>query len=150
MKKTNHVEDKEYVITCIFCGEPVEPEEAVRFEGFISHPGCATSARERRIRQFDTTFFSIGAIGALIGVLMSVPLLINSYSTTAAYYTYNIFDWQGMALAYTGIAIGLVIQSAGLLSFNRNFIQREALAGFVLSLVTAAASGILSVLLWTF
>lgn len=150
MKKTNYVEDKEYVITCIFCGEPVDPDEAVRFEGFISHPGCAASTRERRIKQFDTTLFSIGAIGALIGVLMSIPLLLNSNYTTVTAYGINIYDWQSLALSYTGIAVGLVIQSIGLISFNRNFTQREALAAFLLSLVTAAASGMLAVLLLTY
>jgi hypothetical protein len=125
----------------------VNPEEAVRFEGFISHPGCATSKKETRIANFDTRFFKVGAIGTLIGILMSIPLFMDPGVWGGAYYTFNVYNWQGMALAYAGVAIGMLIHAIGLYSFHQNFVQEQSAVAAGFAVVASIWNAALSILL---
>ena len=70
MKEVERTEN-ENVVKCIFCGLGVDPEVAVRYQGWISHPTCAKGAMTQRKEGFDRKYFILGAIGAVIGLVFA-------------------------------------------------------------------------------
>ncbi|MGY5874409.1 MAG: hypothetical protein RTU30_01575 [Candidatus Thorarchaeota archaeon] len=138
-------------VTCVFCSKPVAPEDRVRYRGFIAHATCAVTNRDQRIKEYTKTPFRIGIIGAIIGILTSIPLMITVAGwnplSLLFYLSYNV-DYTGSAFAYAGLAISMPIASIGLFGLFKNYQQALSLAPFVLGLIVSCFFAVCSALLF--
>jgi len=133
-----HDSDETSIVRCIICGETLDGAESVRYVGAVAHASCAAKSVENQFEGFDRSFFYIGSTGLLVALATYIPL----YSLGISSRLY--------ALAFVGIAIGLVLQSVGFLGIQRNYHMPRANVPYFLALITAALYSGAAVLLIVF
>ena len=133
-----HDSDETSIVRCIICGETLDGQESVRYVGAVAHASCASRTIEENVEGFDRRPFYIGSMGFLIALSSYIPLYL--LGTNSGLY----------ALAFTGIAIGLVLQSIGFLGIQKNYHMPRANIPYFLALITAALYAGSSVLLIVF
>jgi len=149
LKEAEQTENKS-VVNCIFCGLHVDPEVAIRYQGWISHPTCAKGAITQRTENFDRKYFIIGAIGAVIGLVFAFL----HAGAQAAFAEFIVPDYIFMTLmvgiGLLGVSVGFLIHSIGLFGLHRNYVQGYAKASAIISVLVACAFGITAFLLLTY
>ena len=133
-----HDSDETSIVRCIICGETLEEWEIVRYVGAVAHASCAAKSVEEHFEGFDKRPFYIGSMGTIIALVMYIPMFLLAQ------------DGGFYALAFAGIAIGLVVQSVGFLGIWRSYQMPHGIILFTLALLTSAAYSIASVLMATF
>jgi len=121
-----HDSDEKSIVRCIICGETLDGQESVRYVGAVAHASCASRTIEENVEGFDRRPFYIGSMGFLIALSSYIPLYLLGINSGL------------YALAFVGIAIGLVLQSVGFLGIQRNYHMPRANVPYFLALITAA------------
>lgn len=138
------------MVNCIFCGLHVDPEVAVRYQGWISHPECAKSAMNQRIESFNQTHFILAVFGAVIGLVFT-SLLSGAYVGFSEPIVPNyIFITNLIGIGYVGISVGFLIHSIGLFSLHRTYGETYARLSAIMSVLVASCFGCIALLLLTF
>jgi len=149
LKEAEQTENKS-VVNCIFCGLHVDPEVAIRYQGWISHPTCAKGAITQRTENFDRKYFIIGAIGAVIGLVFAFL----HAGAQAAFAEFIVPDYIFMTLmvgiGLLGVSVGFLIHSIGLFGLHRNYVQIYARISAILSVLIACCLGYMAFLLLTY
>ncbi len=149
MKEAEKTEN-ESVVNCIFCGLHVDPEVAVRYQGWISHPECAKGAITQRTESFDRKYFIIGAIGAMIG-LVSVFLFAGAQAAfTEPIVPDYIFMTFMVGIGLFGISAGFLIHSIGLFGLHKNYVEVYARVSAMVSVLVACCFGYMAFLQLTY
>lgn len=133
-----HDSEEKSIVRCIICGETLDGQESVRYVGAVAHASCAAKSIEDHHEGFDRRPFYIGSMGTFIAILMSIPMFLDAQ------------DSGLYALAFIGIAIGLVVQSVGFLGIRQSYQMPQGIILFFLALLTAIAYSAASVLMVTF
>ena len=149
MKETGQTEN-ENVVKCIFCGLDVDPEVAVRYQGWISHPECAKSAMTQRIERFDRRYFILGGIGAVIGLVFTF-LFVGAQAAFAEPIVPDYIFMTFMAgIGLLGISVGFLIHSIGLFGLHKNYEEGYARISAIISVLVACCFGYMAFLLLTY
>ncbi len=149
MKEEEQTENDE-VVKCIFCGLHVDPEIAVRYQGWISHPECAKGAMNQRIERFDRKYFILGGVGAVIG-LVSAFLFAGAQAAFAETIVPDyIFMTFMVGIGLLGISVGFLVHSIGLFGLHKNYEERYAMVSAILSVMVACCFGYMAFLLFTY
>jgi len=138
------------VVNCIFCGLHVNPEVAVRYQGWISHPECAKGAMTQRIESFDRKLFILGAIGAVIGLVFAFLFAGASVAFAEPIVPDNIFMTFMVGIGLVGVSVGFLIHSIGLFGLHRNYVQVYAKVSAIVSVLVACCFGYMAFLLLTY
>ncbi len=137
-------DNQDFSIRCAFCSKHVPASERVRYRGFIAHNECARINREKRITGFDRRPFIIGAIGALVAIISSVPLIILVLGTNNVpvlfYLDYSV-SYIEPATTYALTAVVLPLIAIGVFGYYKNFQSLMSLVCCLLTLVTAVFFG---------
>jgi hypothetical protein len=142
--------EKESVVNCIFCGLHVDPEVAVRYQGWISHPECAKSTMTQRIERFDRRYFILGALGAVIGLVFAFLIAGAQAAFAEPIVPDYIFMTHMVGIGLLGISVGFLIHSIGLFGLYRNYLQVYARTSAILSVLVACCFGYKAFLLLTY
>ncbi len=149
MKEAEQTEN-ENVVKCIFCGLGVDPEVAVRYQGWISHPTCAKGAMTQRKEGFDRKYFILGAIGAVIGLVFAFLFAGAQAAFAEPIVPDYIFMTFMVGIGLFGISVGFLIQSLGLFGLHINYEQVLAKYSAILSVLVACAFGAMAFMLLTY
>lgn len=149
MKKAEETEN-EKVVNCILCGLYVDPEVAVRYQGWICHPECVKEAMTQRIEGFDRKYFILGAIGAVIGLVFTFLFAGAQAAFTEPIVPDYIFMTFMVGIGLFGISVGFLIHSIGLFGLHKNYVEGYAKHSAVLSVLVACAFGIMAFILLTY
>ncbi len=149
MKEVEQTEN-ENVVKCIFCGLDVDPEAAIRYQGWISHPACAKGAMAQRMEGFDRKYLILGAIGVVIG-LVSTFLFAGAQAAFAESIVPDyIFMTFMVGIGLSGISVGFLIQSLGLYGLHNNYEQVLAKYSAILSVLVACVFGVMALMMLTY
>ncbi len=144
-------------ITCIFCGEPLDHGEIVKYQDWYCHNDCYQESLNEHIASFDKRYFWLAIIGAIIGVFAQIPLVVKSVTWDVSalappvltYLSYNL-DYTGPAIAYFGLFTGFLLISSGYKGFAKNYDDQVALIGVFLNVFLSIVFLGLSLILFVF
>lgn len=149
MKEAEQIKD-ENVVKCILCGLHVDPEVAVRYQGWISHPECAKGAMTQRIESFDRTYFILGAIGAVIGLVFAFLFAGAQAAFAEPIVPDPIFMTLMIGIGLFGFSVGFLIHSIGLFGLHKNYVEVYARTSAIVSVLVACCFGYMAFLLLTY
>ncbi|TXT57473.1 MAG: membrane protein of unknown function [Candidatus Thorarchaeota archaeon] len=142
--------DKKTAATCIFCGKSIAKSDIVRYNDWIAHKTCARQTVEESKQTFSPILFKIGAIGPLVAILLTLPILslvVSSgwlprfFSPTweaVAFYFYCNIDYMWVVNSFFVLSIGFLGSSIGFIAVSRNYNEGIGLLTGILSVVTGA------------
>jgi hypothetical protein len=128
----------------------VDPEVAVRYQGWISHPECAKGAMTQRTEIFDRKHFILGAIGAVIGLVFTFLFAGAQAAFAEPIVTDYIFMTFMVGIGLFGISVGFLIHSIGLFGLHKNYVEVYAKHSAILSALVACCFGYMAFMLLTY
>ncbi len=149
MKEVDNNRNEE-VVKCILCGLHVDPEVAVRFQGWICHPECAKDAMNQRIERFDRRYFILGGVGAVIGLVFAFLFAGAQAAFAEPIVPDYIFMTFMVGVSLLGISVGFLIHSIGLYGLHINYEEKYARISAIVSVLVACALGYMAFLLLTY
>lgn len=137
--------------TCILCGELLADHETVRYQGWVCHAECTQTTVKERKEGFASHYFVAGMLGGLLTLFISLIIIfavvpIEGEYVSSYFLEHNV-DYTLPAIASIGIMCGFLLQSIGLVGFNKNYDQREGLFCAVLAMASAIVYGVRGVLI---
>ena len=128
-------DEKQSILTCIFCGKELSKSEMVRYRGAISCKDCAKS--QEPVKDFkERPFFLLASIGTLIGLFVVTVTVAQVFSFVPMQIDLYI---PNMTFYFGGLAIALILQGFGVYALNRSQIQSVGILGALTAFVSAIA-----------
>lgn len=112
---------------CIFCGQPLGSEEAVRYRGALSHKRCADEAAPNEKESWSRVPFIVAAIGGFLAIFFSFL-----FALAHTYLFGN--DALMAATAYGGLSTSLLLLAVGFFGYYANNNRLIGLLPFLLAL----------------